>query len=60
VVTTAVAVAVIWRYLLHTRYGLVNQGLEAIGVAPSTGSATRAGRCRRSSSSPPGRTSATT
>ena len=34
VVTTAVAVAVIWRYLLHTRYGLVNQGLEAIGVAP--------------------------
>jgi multiple sugar transport system permease protein len=34
VVTTAVAVAVIWRYLLHTRYGLVNQGLEAIGIAP--------------------------
>ena len=25
VVTTVVAVAVIWRYLLHTRYGLVNQ-----------------------------------
>jgi hypothetical protein len=34
VVTTAVAVAVIWRYLLHTRYGLVNQGLAAIGLAP--------------------------
>jgi multiple sugar transport system permease protein len=34
VVTTVVAVAVIWRYLLHTRYGLVNQGLEAIGLAP--------------------------
>jgi multiple sugar transport system permease protein len=34
VVTTAVAVAVIWRYLLHTRYGLVNQGLAAIGIAP--------------------------
>ena len=34
VVTTVVAVAVIWRYLLHTRYGLVNQGLEAIGMAP--------------------------
>ena len=34
VVTTAVAVAVIWRYLLHTRYGLVNQALAAIGVAP--------------------------
>ena len=24
VVTTLVAVAVIWRYLFHTRYGLVN------------------------------------
>jgi multiple sugar transport system permease protein len=34
VVTTVVAVAVIWRYLLHTRYGLVNQGLESIGIAP--------------------------
>ena len=33
-VTTLVAVAVIWRYLLHTRYGLVNQGLGAIGMAP--------------------------
>lgn len=32
VVTTVVAVAVIWRYLLHTRYGLINQGLEAIGA----------------------------
>ncbi len=32
VVTTVVAVAVIWRYLLHTRYGLVNQGLDAIGI----------------------------
>jgi multiple sugar transport system permease protein len=34
VVTTVVAVAVIWRYLLHTRYGLVNQGLAEIGIAP--------------------------
>jgi len=34
VVTTVVAVAVIWRYLLHTRYGLINQGLESIGVGP--------------------------
>jgi len=34
VVTTVVAVAVIWRYLLHTRYGLINQALEAIGLAP--------------------------
>jgi multiple sugar transport system permease protein len=34
VVTTLVAVAVIWRYLLHTRYGMINYGLEAIGVDP--------------------------
>ena len=26
--------AVIWRYLLHTRYGLINQVLAAIGIAP--------------------------
>ena len=34
VVTTVVAVAVIWRYLLHTRYGLINQALDAIGIPP--------------------------
>ena len=34
VVTTVVAVAVIWRYLLHTRYGLINQGLAALGIDP--------------------------
>jgi len=34
VVTTVVAVAVIWRYLFHTRYGLVNWGLSWIGVHP--------------------------
>ena len=34
VVTTLVAVAVVWRYLLHTRYGLVNQGLAALGLGP--------------------------
>jgi len=34
VVTTLVAVAVVWRYLLHTRYGLVNQALGAFGIAP--------------------------
>ena len=34
VVTTVVAVAVIWRYLLHTRYGLINQGLASLGVDP--------------------------
>lgn len=34
VVTTVVAVAVIWRYVLHTRYGFLNYALGAIGVAP--------------------------
>ncbi len=34
VVTTLVAVAVIWRYLLHVRYGLVNQALQALGLSP--------------------------
>lgn len=34
VVTTLVAVAVIWRYLLHTRYGLINYGLAHLGIAP--------------------------
>ena len=34
VVTTLVAVAVIWRYLLHTRYGLVNWLLGGIGIGP--------------------------
>jgi multiple sugar transport system permease protein len=34
VVTTLVAVAVIWRYLLHTRYGMINYGLEAVGLEP--------------------------
>ena len=34
VVTTLVAVAVIWTYLLHTRYGMLNYTLEAIGIDP--------------------------
>ncbi|MDN5782071.1 MAG: sugar ABC transporter permease [Luteimonas sp.] len=34
VVTTVVAVAVIWRYLFHTRYGLVNWGLSSLGIEP--------------------------
>ena len=34
VVTTVVAVAVIWRYLLHTRYGLINQALAGLGLDP--------------------------
>ena len=34
VVTTLVAVAVVWRYLFQTRYGMVNYGLGALGVDP--------------------------
>ncbi len=34
VVTTLVAVALIWRYLLHTRYGLLNYGLGLAGISP--------------------------
>lgn len=33
-VTTLVAAAVIWRYLLHTRYGLINYGLGGLGIGP--------------------------
>jgi multiple sugar transport system permease protein len=34
VVTTLVAVAVVWRYLFHVRYGWVNQILGSMGVDP--------------------------
>ncbi|HEV7733465.1 MAG TPA: sugar ABC transporter permease [Candidatus Binatia bacterium] len=34
VVTTLVAVAVVWRYLYHPRYGVLNQLLGAAGIAP--------------------------
>ena len=34
VVTTLVAVAVVWRYLYHPRYGLLNYGLSLLGIAP--------------------------
>ena len=34
VVTTVVAVALIWRYLFHTRYGLINFVLVHFGFAP--------------------------
>jgi len=34
VVTTLVAVAVIWRYLFHVRYGLVNLVLLGVGIDP--------------------------
>jgi multiple sugar transport system permease protein len=33
-VTTLVATAVVWNYLLHTRYGLINYALGTIGIAP--------------------------
>jgi multiple sugar transport system permease protein len=34
VVTTVVAVALIWRYVLHTRYGLLNEVLGTFGLGP--------------------------
>jgi multiple sugar transport system permease protein len=34
VVTTMVAVAVVWRYIFHTRYGFLNYALDLIGVPP--------------------------
>ncbi|MEP6509249.1 MAG: sugar ABC transporter permease [Gemmatimonadales bacterium] len=33
-VTTLVAVAIVWRYLYNTRYGLFNYGLGKIGISP--------------------------
>ena len=33
-VTTLVATAVVWRYLLHTRYGAINAGLGEFGIPP--------------------------
>ena len=32
VVTTVVAVAVVWRYIYHARFGLLNQGLGLLGL----------------------------
>jgi len=34
VVTSLVAVAVVWRYLYHPRFGLLNYGLGLLGIAP--------------------------
>ena len=34
VVTTIVAVAIVWKYLYHPRFGLFNRALELIGIAP--------------------------
>lgn len=34
VVTTLVAVAVVWRFLLHTKYGWINYGLSLVGIEP--------------------------
>jgi len=33
-VTTLVAVAIVWRYLYHPRYGLLNYGLGMVGISP--------------------------
>jgi multiple sugar transport system permease protein len=34
VVTTVVAVAVIWRYIFHARYGFLNHALDKVGLGP--------------------------
>ncbi len=34
VITTLVAVAVVWRYIFHTRYGFLNYALGFIGIDP--------------------------
>jgi multiple sugar transport system permease protein len=34
VVTTLVAVALVWRYIFHTRYGLLNYALGGLGLDP--------------------------
>jgi len=33
-ITTLVAVAIVWRYLYHRQYGLVNYALGAVGIHP--------------------------
>lgn len=33
-VTTLVAVAIVWRYLYHPQYGLLNYGLGLVGIGP--------------------------
>lgn len=33
-VTTLVAVAIVWRYLYHRQYGLINHALGAVGIPP--------------------------
>jgi multiple sugar transport system permease protein len=34
VITTLVAVAVVWRYIYHPRFGLLNYGLSFLGIGP--------------------------
>ena len=58
-VTTLVAVAVVFRYLYHPRFGLSTGASRCSASRRSTGWAIPAGRCRRSSCWPSGRTSAT-
>lgn len=36
VVTTLVAASVVWRYLYHTKYGLINRGLSLLGAPPES------------------------
>ena len=60
VVTTVVAVAVIWRYLFTRAMASSTTRSRNSTSRRSTGSAIRTGRCRRSSCSRSGKTSATT
>lgn len=64
VVTTLVAVAVVWRYLFHSRYGVINHWLGSVGIAPvdwlgDAHWAIPTGQCPRSFCSRYGRISAT-
>src|SRR5262249_38250739 len=34
VVTTIVAIAIVWRYLYHPKYGLLNHALSSVGLGP--------------------------
>ena len=59
VVTTLVAVAVVFRYLYHPRYGLINQMLGLIGLPPIDWLGAPTGRPWRSRCSRSGAASAT-
>ena len=49
-VLSGVAVALLWRWLFSTEFGLFNTLLSYVGIADRAGWAIRNGRCRRWSS----------